>query len=224
MRPARAVLALLLAHAVLLLAAPAQAGGPTSVLLSVPGEGRVAALYYTDPAYEALADLVVVPRSGPKKESGQSHATGQVVTLTWMIHDVTPWRIDRVHLGGPGGSTWVETQEALGDGAIWDQPTVWHRAPAGLAKTLDRLLPAGGTSGGGDAFAPPAPDQPAAAAIEPAAAETSSETAVSPAQVGWGVVVGLGVGAGLTLLWQRQRRRDTAGATDVPATDQLAWP
>jgi len=39
---------------------PAAAGGPTSALLSVPGQGKTASLYYTDPEYDALADLVGV--------------------------------------------------------------------------------------------------------------------------------------------------------------------
>ena len=43
---------------------PAAAGGPTSALLSVPGEGKTASLYYTDPEYDALADLVGVTSAG----------------------------------------------------------------------------------------------------------------------------------------------------------------
>ena len=38
--------------------APASAGGPTSAILSVPGEGKTASLYYTDPEYDQLASLV----------------------------------------------------------------------------------------------------------------------------------------------------------------------
>ena len=47
-----------LVAASLVLAAPAQAGGPTSALLSVPGQGKTASLYYTDAEYDALAGLV----------------------------------------------------------------------------------------------------------------------------------------------------------------------
>ena len=64
MRRTRAVLTLILLVLAALgvvgvgAAGPAVAGGPTSVLLSAPGEGRVAALYYTDADYDALAQLV----------------------------------------------------------------------------------------------------------------------------------------------------------------------
>ena len=59
MRPRHAALALL--SALLLspaVAGPANAGGPTSVLLVVPGEGRTASLYTGQADYETLADLV----------------------------------------------------------------------------------------------------------------------------------------------------------------------
>ena len=58
----RALAVVLTAWVLVLLAppGPASAGGPTSALLSVPGEGRTASLYYTDAAYDQLADLVNV--------------------------------------------------------------------------------------------------------------------------------------------------------------------
>ena len=55
-----------LVAASLMLSGPASAGGPTSALLSVPGEGKTASLYYTDPEYDALANLVGIgTRAGP---------------------------------------------------------------------------------------------------------------------------------------------------------------
>ncbi len=59
MHPFRAALAVVaLIVLTLLTAGPAAAGGPTSALLAVPGEGKTASLYYTDPEYDALAQMV----------------------------------------------------------------------------------------------------------------------------------------------------------------------
>ena len=65
-----------LVAASLLLAGPAQAGGPTSALLSVPGSGKTASLYYTDAEYDALADLVgVTSAPGPARSTDRAGAT-----------------------------------------------------------------------------------------------------------------------------------------------------
>ena len=162
--PAIRALAVVLTAWVLILLAPpgpASAGGPTSVLLSVPGEGRTASLYYTDKGYEQLADLVGVGGSGTVDGSGRSHESGATVTATWMVHDVEPWRVDRIYLGGrrtldrhPGLLT--------GTGSIWDAPVVWHQPAAGkeLILLLDSL-------GVGRAGAASGTEEPASA-VEPA--------------------------------------------------------
>ena len=54
-------LAAVLLSALALSASPAVAGGPTSALLSIPGAGSTASLYYTDPEYDELA--------GPRRQS-----------------------------------------------------------------------------------------------------------------------------------------------------------
>ena len=109
---------------------PAAAGGPTSALLSVPGEGRTASLYYTDPEYDALADLVGIESDtglGTVDRSGRDHASGPGITVTWMIHDVMPWRIDRIYPNGEG-APWIATQIGVGNapigGAIGDTPII----------------------------------------------------------------------------------------------------
>ena len=130
--PAIRALAVVLTAWVLVMLAPpgpAYAGGPTSVLLSVPGEGRTASLYYTDDAYEELADLVgAYDGTGTVDGSGRSHETGTGVTLTWLIHDVTPWRVDRVYLQGDG-APWIASQVMEGDAERLGQPG--RLAPAG---------------------------------------------------------------------------------------------
>ena len=110
----RAVAVVLTAWVLAILAppGPASAGGPTSAMLSVPGEGRTASLYYSDDAYEQLARLVDVGGAGAVDESGRSHEAGTGVTVTWLVHDVEPWRVDRIYLAGDDGP-WIATQEML---------------------------------------------------------------------------------------------------------------
>ncbi|HEY9378950.1 MAG TPA: hypothetical protein VIQ02_17885, partial [Jiangellaceae bacterium] len=101
-----------LVAASLMLSVPASAGGPTSALLSVPGEGKTASLYYTDPEYVALADLVGIDsetETGKVDRSGLGHDNGPGVTVTWLIHDVMPWRVDHIYLQGEG-APWITTQ------------------------------------------------------------------------------------------------------------------
>lgn len=146
MRRCRAALVVLTIMLIsLLVAGPASAGGPTSVLLVVPGTGQTASLYTGAADYEALAALVgafdTPGVAGTVDPSGTSHDVGTGVTLTWLIHDVQAWRVDRVYLEADGGP-WISTQIATdGSGTIWDTPLVWHTAASGkeLAALLDRL-------------------------------------------------------------------------------------
>jgi hypothetical protein len=105
------------------------AGGPTSVLLANPQTGRVAALYYTDKSYDQLADAVGAFES----ETGSANKPGAVtdsftgeIRLTWLIHDMSIWRIDRVHPTTEDGM-WVQTVVSTDGGDVFDQPGTWHR-------------------------------------------------------------------------------------------------
>ena len=74
--------------------------------------------------------------------------------MTWLIHDVTPWRVDRIYLDGDG-APWIATQVMVSEtGSIWDSPVVWHQPEAGkeLALLLDSLGvgQAGEATGTGD--------------------------------------------------------------------------
>ena len=212
-------------------AGPAAAGGPTSVLLSVPGEGRVAALYYTDPAYGTLSDLVGVTDPGATPRSGP-HETGDVVTLTWLIHDVQVWRVDRVNLDGQDAA-WVETRQVLDEGSVWEAPASWHRADGRLSTLVTRLLP--------DRGSPASPagsvlddltseDVPAAGAADlvgaadPAPADLSG--APSPRSTPAWAAAGALVGAALATVIVRRRRpvRPTSVGEEPRSSDQLAWP
>jgi hypothetical protein len=223
----------LLTVAPLASAGAASAGGPTSVLVSVPGEGRVAALYHTDVAYQALEEL-----SGPvDAEGGAADAhrprpgTGDVVTLTWLIHDVQVWRMDQVHLGGSGGP-WVETRQVLDGGSVWDEPATWHRADPQLPGLVDEVLEHGRAA----ALAQPPPtdaEAPATIPTEPApvAPVASVDGARSPVTTAaWsGGALLTGALAGTVVTWLAMRRReledDDVPESEHPATaDQLAWP
>jgi hypothetical protein len=216
---------------------PAAAGGPTSALLTVPGEGKTASLYYTDPEYDALARLVGIESSytgtGKGDQSGQGHANGPGVTVTWLIHDVTPWRVDHIYPEGKG-APWIATQ-VLGEAeSIWDSPVVWHQpeSGAGLVALLDELglgaaaREAGDFSGvAGAAVAPPTE-----AAAEPPPAEPSGIAGI------WWAVGGLVAGVLATLFGTRLRRskaREPAASAafkpgdatvgTLPA-EELSWP
>lgn len=208
MHRSRAVLVVLVTVlAIPLLAGPASAGGPTSALLVVPGVGRTASLYTTDPAYASLADLVGAFRddgaAGRVDRSGASHESGTGVTVTWLIHDVQVWRVDRIYLGAPGGP-WISTQVAIGEnGAIWDSPVAWHTATRGkeLTLLLDGLGLLDGSAAGDSA------PQPTTAAVpQPVSDPPADDRSAGTAGVLWGLG-GLAVGLAVALLALRVRLR-----------------
>jgi hypothetical protein len=189
---------------------PAAAGGPTSALLTVPGEGKTASLYYTDPEYDALAHLVgmnsSVTGTGEADQSGVDHSTGPGVTVTWLIHDVTPWRVDRIYPEGQG-APWIATQVIVGETeSIWDSPVVWHQPKSGdeLMALLDKLG-VGEAARAADDFSgvagAPVASPPEPAADEPAATQPSGIAGI------WWALGGLVAGVLATLLGMRLRRR-----------------
>ena len=231
-----------LVAASLLLTAPAQAGGPTSALLSVPGQGKTASVYYTDPEYDALAGLVgVTSGAGTVDSSGRSHAAGAGVTVTWLIHDVMPWRVDHIYLTGEG-APWIATQLSDESGGIWDSEVVWHQptSPSELVGLLNKLG-VGAASVEAEDFTgvagAPLPDQAETAgsttretttAAEPAPADTSTFTGV------WWALGGLAAGVLLMALWGRRGRGETEPATEprdetadgpeLVGAEELSWP
>ncbi len=117
----RALIAVLLvAGSMLLGAAPADAGGPTSVLLTNPNEARATAIYATDPRYAELETLLHSPGSTTSGAAAEAELTDATyLNVTWLAHDVSVWRTDQVRLDLSGeawlaseGSAWAR----LGDG------------------------------------------------------------------------------------------------------------
>jgi hypothetical protein len=133
------------------LAGPAKAwaGGPTSVLLVSPERQRATALYHTDARYERLVEALQAYADGP---GGSVHAPASVslgspddVRLTWMIHDMAVWRVDRIHHTASDG-IWVQTLTVDPDRSsdVFSRPGHWQRPAnsadlAGVFIALDML-------------------------------------------------------------------------------------
>lgn len=126
-------------------AAPARAGGPTSVLLSASALQKVVATGYDDTQYHLLMQLVEVSGQG-RGPANEGQAIGDPVRATWLIHDEHVWRTDSIYPNAQGGPLIATTLKPHIGGA---QPAkaVWHRPkdPKALLKLLGSMgLLAGG--------------------------------------------------------------------------------
>ena len=184
MRRILAVAVLALAAAVGLPAA-SHAGGPTSVLITQPGQSA-GALYYDDAAYDALLGLL--PPDGTRGKPLAPGGAGDDYNLTWMVHDVMPWRFDRVHVA-PDGTAWVMTTFSAEDAGGWAEVDQPEELAAVLRQVLD------------DSVAPEVVSIPAGATPAPAPAPAPAEPGTAWFSLaGWrwvvpGVLMGLVVGA-----------------------------
>jgi len=133
----RTVGALLAAAALLAVPAPAQAGGPTSVLITDPTTGSASALYYTDNRYVEL-DRLLQTGEPIAEPAGQLGATQ--FTVTWMIHDVQVWRFHTVYPDARGGPL-VRTSAQDFETGTFEEST-WIRPADGnaIASLLDSVL------------------------------------------------------------------------------------
>lgn len=236
-RAALAVLTLVLISS--LAAGPARAGGPTSVLLVDPTTGESTSLYYSDDDYQALTALVGPDpgsdAAGQSEGTGSPHETGSGITVTWLIHDVSVWRVDRIHLDAEGGP-WIATQQVSGDAALWDSPVTWHTSSDGkkLEALLARLgLGSGSAAGDAPVTADVAGNEKVAAPETPG----SAAAAGAPVEEGrsltgvlvWGLLgLALGVTGTVAMLrlvpGSRGRTGRTATAVDpLPVEDEPGW-
>ena len=118
----------------------AYAGGPTSVLLVDPSAGRAAALYHSSPDYQRLVDAINAYSSdlgSVDRPASVSENTNDAYRLTWLIHDVTIWRIDRIYATADDG-LWLQTVADEGGGDPFARPGRWHRVknPEALTAVL----------------------------------------------------------------------------------------
>lgn len=190
--------ALIAALGVLLLPVPAQAGGPTSLLVTNHSLGRATALLYTDARYGELERLLrdTTPAEEPAYDSDRNS-----LTVGWLLHDVEVWRTDSVVLDAAGGPL-VATRSTLGTPG--EAESTWGRVndAAALKKLLSDLGVIGKAKPGATA-ADPAVD-PAAAPVPGVADALATEpaaTAAAPrlALTGWrwavpGLLAGLLLG------------------------------
>ncbi|PSL06741.1 hypothetical protein CLV30_102127 [Haloactinopolyspora alba] len=120
----------------------AAAGGPTSVLIVSPESGATASLHTTDDDYDLLSRaLDRTPSAEPGAPTGTNMSPGgRQIRVTWLIHDVRVWRMDRI-LFEPDGEVWIHTQQSHDGDVGFGAQGVWHLAPNPdeLRSLLERL-------------------------------------------------------------------------------------
>lgn len=219
MRSRRGLLAvLMIALMSLLVAGPAAAGGPTSVLLVDSGTGRTASLHIQDADYVQLSDLVGAFEPGGTADpapSGTPSEDRAAVTMTWLIHDVSVWRVDRVYLDAPGGP-WISTQtDPAGTGNLLERPGSWQKVARGkeLSALLDRLgvgsrsATATSTSGATGAAVPVRTVAAATAPPPPAPSSGAAAWAIGGLAVGVAATLAGLAGSRLVRRWTQSGRR-----------------
>lgn len=191
-------------------AGPAHAGGPTSVMLSAPPS--VVAVGYNDQRYYDLQQLI---QTAPKLDAaGAVHESGKFVRATWLIHDMSVWRIDIIYPDAPGGP-WISTQEFNG---TTPSKVTWHRAadPVKLLRLLDSFKLRSGEFDGGptldDGYVVPTPDAAGAPVqTQPPAVATAATGATASTSffTGWrwiipGVLLGAAIAVGAVRLFSKR--------------------
>ncbi|MEU6391423.1 hypothetical protein [Streptomyces sp. NPDC046939] len=190
----------------------AVAGGPTSVLVVSPESKQSASLYFSDREYDALSGLLGEPgESREELPPGLGVGAGRQLNVTWLVHDVQPWRIDRVYPDTPGTeAVWIHTSAELPK----SYDGYWHRAekPAELRTLLHKLGVMGKRSPGGAPPIFPREGKPGASALTASGADAGASMATSAATVSsgtnwWWSLPGLAIGATVALLVRPLVRR-----------------
>lgn len=207
----------------------AVAGGSTSVLMVSPESGQSASLYISDKEYDELeAGLGYLGGGVGKGQHEQppglvmGDGTRQI-NVTWMLHDVRPWRVDRAYpmatdsedtrdgkggKGGKGGkdvdTVWIHTTTDVAS-----MKGVWHKAkePARLTALFKKLGVLGPPTDKGSHAIPPEADstRPPTSASETGAAQAAASGGadVAPGDDGtdwWWAIPGAAAGAAGVLL------------------------
>lgn len=203
-------------------ASPAAAGGPTSVLVTSPQSGEATALYYSDGQYGQLQQLLGPENTGSRDKPPEADlAHARQINVTWLAHDISPWRLDRVFpVGSKPYAVWIHTAAN-----VPESPNgYWHRAEhPGRLRALFKKLGVMGRTTGGDGYTGvfPAPwqsDTPSAAPEEPTTTTASITTGTrDDGSDWWWAIPGAAAGAALALVlrpvatrlrplrWRRER-------------------
>ncbi|MFJ5261335.1 hypothetical protein ACIQAC_12820 [Streptomyces sp. NPDC088387] len=193
--------ALAVAIALTLWTAPtAAAGGPTSALVVSPESMEATGLYAGTREYKELQWFLGEPETGPGEMPAEvDESSARQLNVTWMIHDVSPYRYDRVYVAPDAEDVWIHTST---NPPTWTGN--WHKAsePTRLAALFEDLGLMGESSKGGSYGIPPTPgpaEQPAAQQTEED--RTAVAAATSPDGTDWWwAIAGLVAGAALALL------------------------
>ncbi|MFE0625419.1 hypothetical protein ACFW3D_00450 [Streptomyces sp. NPDC058864] len=195
---------------------PAAAGGPTSVMLVAPASGKAAGVYTSSPDYRELEQSIGdgPAQKAPKSLTDVMDDRHRQVTLTWLVHDVSVWKVDHVYPDGPGGA-WVHSLSPAETGP--PDEGVWRKAAR--SEDLRRLLGRLGLMGADKGLGVSAPDY-LPGSDDAAAVEETPVAAPQPAAAGdgggadgwWLSLPGLGAGllvggAGTFLVLRRISRR-----------------
>ena len=184
------------------------------MLLVSPESTETAALYYSDKEYGELEQLLGTAAKGTRDKPPEAGLTAaRQINVTWMVHDVTPWRLDRVYPVHKGRDVWIHTAANLGR----TTNGTWHRAdhPAQLRALLKKLglmgkvpdegraaiLPPGGEEdGASDDAAKDAADPAADPATEASPARSASGAGSADGADWWWALPGAAAGAVLALV------------------------
>ncbi|PZH03736.1 hypothetical protein C1I97_19965 [Streptomyces sp. NTH33] len=189
-------------------ASSASAGGPTSVLVTSPSSAKATGLYHSDKDYLALEQLLgPLGSGGPKAPSEADLANARQINATWLIHDITVWRLDRIFPLTDKNAVWIHTAAHASD----SRDSNWHLAqqPDQLRTLLKKLDMMRKPSDSGHSGIFPVPSEGDAATADTAApdADTGTQTVqVSAPTTGgdgtdwWWALPGAAAGALLALV------------------------
>jgi hypothetical protein len=208
------------------LAAPAAAGGPTSVMLMNGGSAQGAALYTGTDDYVVLDRMTdrgeVIDEPGLADLGGDM---GRMINITWLLHDVVVWRADQLYLdavGGPVISRQAVENENEGEAREWrrvadpEELTRLLKKVGVLGKQVQASLTrpdfpldadAAGAAERGE------PDSPAAAENRPAATTAAPDSATTNL---WWTLPGAAAGALLAIAATHLRHRSRSRAEPGP--------
>ncbi|MGW5238969.1 hypothetical protein ACWEOW_08555 [Monashia sp. NPDC004114] len=197
-----------LVGAVLVGASPAAAGGPTSVLIVNYDQSRASGALTGSPAYESLSRALDVMNTPVGESRPEDSFMSSRLRLTWMIHDVSPWRIDAIYLDGK--DVWVSTTLSYDSTSLFDKPAIWHR-PADATLLVDTLTSLGVIGDAPASSATPRSAATAARAAQSAPATPPAASRVSSGYPWWLTLVAAVAALGVGFVVGRARRPEAGG-------------